>query len=564
MQEGNHARDGRRGLREQTTGSVSETATDRAPMTGGQAVVRSLVRAGVDVIFGIPGVDNLPIYDALLEAPRLRHVLVRHEQAAGFMADGYARATRRTGVCVTTTGPGALNSATALAAAYADGSPVLLIASQTETSLIGQGKGPPHDMRDQIGVFRALAGSAHRADRVEDVPGAVFAALRATRGPRPGPAYLEIPADVLAARASVVLPQWRISPLPHASPGVLRRVVDWLAASRRPVLIAGGGVRWSEASHELSRLAERLGAPVVTTVGGKGAIPETHPLSLGVTWGRWRAVSEVVGAADLALIVGTRLGAVDTDRWSLPLPQRRIHVDLDPAEIGRNYPTEFGVVGDARAALRSLLRLLAVTGARIRQPWLALDAHKDRPLALVRDRAELDVVRRLGGAIPRSASLVSDAPILGYWLAEFWPAASPDSFFAAGFGSLGFGLPAALGVRVGVPTRPVLALCGDGGLLFTGQELATAVHERLSIVILLVNDHAYGSVRAIQEQRYNGRTSQVTLTNPDFAAYAASFGIGAARVESPAQIGPALRAAFTADRPFLVELTGTYGLPPTS
>lgn len=531
-------------------------------MTGGEAVVRSLLRAGVEVVFGIPGVDNLPIYDALLDAPGLRHTLTRHEQGAGFMADGYARASGRVGVCLTTTGPGALNAATPLAAAYADGSPVLLVASQTDAGLIGRGKGPPHDMRDQFGVFHSLVGNAFRVRRVEEIPRTIFAALRATRSPRPGPAYLEIPADVLRARAPVVIPPWRGPVAPVAPPETLEQAAVWLHESRRPIVIAGGGVRWSDASGELVRLAERLGAPVVTTLAGKGAIPELHPLSFGVIWGRWRAAAEIVAAADLALIVGTRLGAMDTDRWSLPLPERRIQLDIDRQEIGRNCRMDLGLVADARATLRSLSQRLEVAGLKGRQPWLRIDDYRIRAAEAVNNRPELAMVRQLEGAIPMDATVVNDAPTLGYWLAAFWPATSPQSFLMTGFGSLGFGLPAALGVRLAVPTRPILVLCGDGGLLFTGQELATAIHEGLPVVVLLVNDHAYGSVRATQERQYAGRVSQVRLTNPNFVTYAASFGFESIRVVEPDRVGPALRTAFAADRPYLIELTATYDLPP--
>lgn len=535
--------------------------TDRAPpgpVTGGQAVVRALLDAGVRVAFGMPGVDNLPIYDALADAPELRHVLVRHEQGAGFMADGYARATRRVGVVITTTGPGALNAATPLAASHADGVPVLLIASQTEASLIGRGKGPSHDMRDQLGVFRSITGWARRVTRPEAIPAAVHAALRATRGPRPGPAYLEIPSDVLTGRARAPFPRWHDRRLPRLEPGAVATAAACLAESRRPLLLAGGGVRWSGASSELAQLAERLGAPVLTTTAGKGAIPETHPLSFGVTWSRWSPAAELVREADLVLAVGTRLGAVDTARWSLPLPERLVHLDLDPAEVGRNYPTALGLVGDARAGL---YRLLAAA-VPPRRPWVDVEACRGRALAPVADRPELAMVRRLRAAIPERATVVNDAPTLGYWVGACWPAPSPDAFVTAGFGSLGFGLPAALGVRAGAPDRPVVALCGDGGLLFSAQELATAVRERLPVVVLLINDGAYGSVRIIQEQQYGGRTSQVELTNPDFLAFARSFGVQATRVRSPRDVGPALAAALADGCCHLIEVNAAYGLPP--
>lgn len=531
-------------------------------MTGGQAVIRALTHAGADTVFGMPGVDNLPIYDALLDTQRMRHILVRHEQGAGFMADGYARATGRAGICVTTTGPGALNAATALGSSYVDGAPLLLISSQTESALIGRGKGPSHDMRDQLGVFRSLVGWARHADRVEDIPAAIYSALRATQGPRPGPAYLEIPSDVLAASGSVTLRPWNPRPLPCPNYDQLHLVAEWLSKSQRPVLLAGGGIRWSRATKELLHLAECLGAPVITTTSGKGTLPEAHPLSFGVTWGRWSVAHELLGAADLVLAVGTRLGSMDTARWTLPMPERLIHLDLDPDEIGRNYSTGLELIGDARSVLISLLDILNSEQPEARKPWLSVEEFKEPSAAHVRDSLEYQVVRTLEDALPSNVTIVNDAPTLGYWLGMFWPATSPQSFLTTGFGSLGFGLPAALGVRAGDANRPVLALCGDGGILFTGQELATLVHERLPIIILLINDHAYGSVRAIQEQQYHGRTSQVDLTNPDFVAYAASFGIEGRRLDDLSQLSSVLRSAFAAGEPCLIEVQADFDLPP--
>jgi thiamine pyrophosphate-dependent acetolactate synthase large subunit-like protein len=534
-------------------------------VSGGEAVIRTLQRAGVEVVFGMPGVDNLPIYDALLEADSLRHILVRHEQGAGFMADGYARAARRLGVCLTTTGPGALNAATPLAAAHADGSPVLLIASQTESNLIGRGKGPSHDMRDQLGVFRSITTWARRVDRVEVIPHALQQAIRATQRPRPGPAYLEIPADVLAARADVRYPPWRARRRPRPSVADVRTAVAWLAASERPVVIAGGGVRWSAASAELTQLAERLGAPVLTTTAGKGAISENHPLSFGVCWGRWSTADDVIAQADMVLAVGTRLGAMDTRSWSLRLPDRLIHLDIDPTEIGRNYPAQLGLVGDARATLRLLLDAFGPVSERpCRPPWLRVDEYRDEAVASLRGRPELNMVQDIASALPPSCLIINDAPTLGYWLMAFWRASTPDSFMAAAFGSLGFAFPAALGARVAEPDRPILVVCGDGGLLFTSQEMATAIREALPVVVLVINDASYGSVRIIQQQQFDGRTSQVQLTNPDFLGFAQSFGFAAVRISKPSQVVKAVRDALGTRVPQLIELAAHFGLPPLS
>ena len=334
-----------------------------AIMTGGQAVVAALQAEGVRAVFGIPGMHTLHLYEALRTAPTIRHFTTRHEQGAAFMADGYARATGEPGVCLAITGPGATNTLTALGNAYCDSSPVFCITSEIATGHIGQGYEVFHELRDQLGLFAGVTAWNERAARVAEIPGAVHRAMVALRTGRPRPAHLEIPIDVLAATGEVEIAAPAAVERPAADPGQVAAAAALLARARFPLIYAGGGVNSAGASAALVSLAERLGAPVLTTFTGKGAIPEDHPLSLGC--GPWRRglIADYLARADLLLVVGARLAQVETRDWTLPLPKTLVHVDIDPTVIGRHYPATVGVIGDARRALEQIAAALAGSAA---------------------------------------------------------------------------------------------------------------------------------------------------------------------------------------------------------
>ena len=334
-----------------------------AIMTGGQAVVAALQAEGVRAVFGIPGMHTLHLYEALRTAPTIRHFTTRHEQGAAFMADGYARATGEPGVCLAITGPGATNTLTALGNAYCDSSPVFCITSEIATGHIGQGYEVFHELRDQLGLFAGVTAWNERAASVAEIPGAVHRAMVALRTGRPRPAHLEIPIDVLAATGEVEIAAPAAVERPAADPGQVAAAAALLARARFPLIYAGGGVNSAGASAALVSLAERLGAPVLTTFTGKGAIPEDHPLSLGC--GPWRRglIADFLARADLLLVVGARLAQVETQDWTLPLPKTLVHVDIDPTVIGRHYPATVGVVGDARRALEQITAALAGSAA---------------------------------------------------------------------------------------------------------------------------------------------------------------------------------------------------------
>ena len=531
-------------------------------MTGGEAVVRSLAAHDVDTVFGIPGTHNLGIYEALRAAGGIRHILARHEQGAAFMADGYARASGEVGVCISTTGPAALNTLASLGTAFSDSSPVLCIASQIPAEGIGLDKGYLHECQDQLGSFAPVTKWRARADTVESIPGVMREAFAQMLSGRPRPTAVEIPCDTLDESDEVTMPAPAAVDRPAPDPEQVERAARLLRAARRPVIWAGGGVISSSAGAEVRRLAERLQAPIFTTVLGKGAVADDHPLAAGATI-LHPAARAFLAESDLMLAVGTRFTEEETDRWGLCLPDSLIHIDIDSDEIDRNYPATVGVVGDARAALQLINAQLqelrrpdngsAAGIAKMRQEvWRYCQA---------RAPEGVELVQTLRKALPRETIIVSDLTVAAYWCRRLLDIYEPrTNIYPWGFCTLGFGLPAAIGAKVARPDRPVVALCGDGGFLFNCQELAAAVQLDVPIVTLVFNDSAYGVLRPQQEARY-GHAHAVDLVNPDFIELAGAFGVNGCRVTSIEQLGPAVAKAIEADRSTLIELPGTLPWP---
>lgn len=522
-------------------------------MKGGQAVVEALISEGVEVVFGIPGVHTLEIYDALYDRPQVRHILTRHEQGAAFMADGYARASGRVGVVLAITGPGVTNASTGLGQAYADGSPVLIISSEVDSRQ--RGRGNLHELKDQLGMLSSITLWNARAESVAEIPSLIHKAMQRVRTGWPGPVHVEIPINVLAAEGEVELMEAARPGEGLAKPEDVARAAELLSGARRPVIYAGWGVTVAGASPELVQLAERLGAPVLTGPVGKGAIPEDHPLSLGAEWRQEGIVAQMLEKADLALAVGTRLGAMETRSWSLPMPKRLIHLDPEPGNIGRGYPTELGLVGDPKAVLGQVLDRLGP----ISRPSRAGEVASARAEAALRLEARSPEMRRLlsdlRAAMDRRAILSMDMTIPYYWASTRFPVYEPRTFLNPyNFMALGFGLPAGIGAKIACPDRPVVVMCGDGGFMFTAQELATAVKYDLDITIVLFNNDGYGAIRRHQQRRQNGRVIAADLANPDFVLFAEAFGVKAVRLSSPAELGPALRKTLQARELRLIEV----------
>ena len=527
--------------------------------TGGEWVVDALRAEGVRHIFGIPGVHNLAIYDALgrqdAKSP-IVHVLARHEAGAAFMADGYARSSGRVGVVVVTTGPGSTNVLTPLAESYAGSQPIVVVTSDVASADVGREVGALHEVTNQIECFHPVTRMAEVITRASDIPTTIAGAFELLRTGRPGPVALSIPNDFLFGTTTGVV-RGGSGRRPPCHVAEIADAAKRLAAARRPLIIAGGGVVSAGAEAELVALARRLGAPVITTVMGRGAISERDPLWHSVL-PNGRASEPAIREADVVFAVGCRFAARSTQGLVLKLSfapdQTLIHMDIDPGVIGKLFKPQLGIVGDAKDGLARLLGALGQGEAsrawnrgaladvkRATGPWWTVEAA--RLLAILRD------------VLPDDGIFVNDQSGVNY-LAEWkWPVLRPRTFlYPVGSAVLGYAVPAAIGAQIANPGRAVLAAMGDGGFMFSVNELATAVKNRLPIVFLVVNDDRYGAIKWLQERMFAGRSGETELANPDFVKLAHAFGARGMKVKGLGDLGDAIRAGFAADGPTLVEL----------
>jgi len=494
--------------------------------TGARLLVDALCAHGVTAVFGLPGVQVMDLLDALYGVrDRIATFTVRHEQSALYMADGYARAGGREGVAVVVPGPGLLNALAGLGTAYACSSPVLLIAGQTPNRDLERGRGALHEVQDTLNLVRPLTKWRGRAVEAGDIAPLLAQAFYALRTGRPRPALLEATPDALAGHAEEGMPPLPVdSPPPPAE--AVRSAADLLAGARRPLIWAGGGAQG--AGDLVAQLAHLLGAPVITTPEGKGVVPEGRDPSAGVQYYDWGPAPLLQPQADAVLAVGTRLGyAMHDPAWALRPPQALVQVDADPAVVGQRYPARVGLVARARPALTALLDALAERVPQPRPLWTDLGRVRARVREQVEAVAPLQcaLLDRLRRVLPPEAVVVSGITNVAYWAHLVFPVQRERSYLTSSyFATLGYAFPTALGARVACPDRPVVCLVGDGGFLYTATELATAVHHRIGVVVLLFNDEGYGATRNEQRLRYGGRTLATDLTNPDFHAFVESFG----------------------------------------
>ena len=538
-------------------------------MTGAQLLVETLKAHGVDTIFGIPGIHNLAIYDALVDQPAIRVVTTRDERGAGHMADGYARASGRPGVCLTVPGPGVTNALTAIAEAYADSSPVLLLASQLPSGTVTVDREDFHQLRDVEAVLASVTQWGVRPAKPEDIGRAVNEAFRRFETGRPRPCYVDLPMDLLSAKVGAT-----ILTLPgeeernrHASSvfplGEVRRAAEVLTSASRPLLLLGGGA-W-RASKVLRELVELLSLPVVMTSSGKGIVAEDHPLSLGDGWMAHQLGREALEQADTILAMGVRFGPLTTSWWTRKISGQIVHVDIDPTEIGKHTDVSIGIVADATQVAEALVVQCREQDLGARSPWLDVVAVREGRRAVIRKRAPdavgtLEGLRRL---LPDESLVFNDINGIACWGAGAFICRQPRTFhYPIGFGCLGFAFPAAIGAKLARPAVPVVALCGDGGFLFSGQELATAVHERVSVIAVVFNDNSYGTIKTDQSYRYPGRSIGGDLQSPDFVRYAEAFGARGCRVRSVHDVPEAVATALEYEGPTLIEAPCPQALPP--
>jgi thiamine pyrophosphate-dependent acetolactate synthase large subunit-like protein len=529
--------------------------------TGADVLVRRLRDWGVRHVFGYPGGPLTPIHDAIYREPGIRHILARDERGAGFMADGYARATGKPGVVLAVCGPGVLNVATPLAGAFSDSVPVLLIGGQVSTSARGGIRSGYYHENDQLAACAHFTKFQACLSDVSSIVTSLDQAWLRMTGERPGPAFLDAPINVMAARIPgtpwPVLPQSALprEPASRDVDDLAKLVASW----NKPLIMVGGGVISSGAELVLVDLAQRLGAPVFHTFMGKGAIPSDHPLCAGTPWKEGTSdatematrMSPLFALADGMLAAGCRFTQVITGSWALKPPESLVQIDIDPEELGRHYPLRLGIHADARLTLQALLERLP----RERRPsWApATPAREPRRIG------GLDLLGPLRRTIPADALISADVTQLGYAMLVDHPVKFPRTFFhPAAAISMGFGLPAALGAKAAFPEKTLVTVMGDGCFQMTGMELATAVQEKLPVVVVLINDRTLSLIKAIQQRRYGGRFIGVDLQNPDFSVFARAYGVQAWQVQTGTDFEKALREAIASREPALVEVQITY------
>ena len=513
---------------------------------------------GLGTVFGIPGTHTLELYRALAGSS-LRHISPRHEQGAGFMADGYARASGRPAACFTITGPGTTNIATAMGQAYADSVPMLVISSVNDRRHLGLGTGRLHEMPAQRELIEGVAAFAHTVMEPEQLPLLLARALTIFHSRRPRPVFIEIPIDVLASPADGIEPRRAaIAARPGPHPKAIAQAAGLLRAATNPLVILGGGT--AAAAEEARALVEALDAPVATTINAKGVIPGGHPLLLGATIG-YAPVREAVESADVVLAVGTELSEVDRfpDTRDLNFGGKLIRIDLDAEQAATAYPADLAIVSDASLALRALRRALggAPTQRKAATPGaLRAEALREATQQLWGRnlKAHCRLLKVVQSALP-GLILVGDSTQPAYSAHYCYDPAGPRSFWtsATGYGTLGYALPAAIGAKLAAPDRPVVALIGDGGLQFTLPELATAVEAGTPIVVLLWNNQGYGE---IGRQMVAAEIPPIgtDLFTPDFLAVARGYGLAAHRAVDLAHLDALLQEARHSDMATLIEI----------
>jgi acetolactate synthase-1/2/3 large subunit len=539
----------------------------KRPRIGADAVCEALLRQGVEVFFGYPGGVVLPFYDVLVDYPELRHILVRHEQGGAHAADGYARATGKVGVCLGTSGPGATNLVTGIGTAQLDSIPIVAITGNVVGSLLGKDAFQEIDI---TGITLPCTKHNYLVRDPNDIPRVFAEAFHIARTGRPGPVHIDLTKDALMGECTAEHPE--ALDLPGFKPTLdgharqIRLFAEEIARAERPVILAGHGVLISNATDELRELAEKAQIPVAHTLLGVSAMDETHPLSLGfVGMHGWKHVNKTIQSADLLIALGMRFDDRVTGHVPTFAPYARIvHVDIDPAEIGKNVAVEIPIVGDVKRVLTALLPqvervdpsrraayLAELSGWKAeseKTPWHGSGAWRDGQLS-----ADF-VVCKIGEASNHDATIVADVGQNQMWTARYAGFRRPNSHISSGgLGTMGYGLPAAMGAAIGRPDKETWAIVGDGGLQMTVQEMMTLVQDHIPVKIALLNNHKLGMIRQWQELVYAGNYHSSHLLGPDWLKLAEAYGIAGFRASTPQEVEGAIAAARAVDGPALVD-----------
>jgi acetolactate synthase-1/2/3 large subunit len=517
-------------------------------MTGGEAIVDGLLRHGIDTVFGLPGVQTYGLFDAFSRASnRLRLINARHEQTTAYMALGYACATGRPSAYAVVPGPGVLNTTAALATAWGVNAPVLCLTGQVPSMMIGRGRGQLHELPDQLATLRSLLKWAERIEHPSQACYLVARAFQEMLSGRRGPVALEMPWDQFTASADIA-PQEPLPrhPNPPPDPEKIAVVVKLLNEAKAPMLWVGGGALHAPA--EILALAERIGAPVVSFRGGRGIVDDRHPLGLTIA-----SAYKLWPQTDLLVAFGTRL-EVPTLRWgAMPAGVKIARIDIDPAEM-RRLKVDVPIVADTADAARALTAAITPRSDGARAEAIAR-AKAEAAQAIQKVQPQMAFLKAIRDVLPENGILCDEMTQAGYVSWFGFPFHAPRTLITSGFsGTLGAGFPTALGVKVAMPDRPVVALTGDGGFLFGGAELATAVQFGINLVTVLFNNSSYGNVLRDQRRLFQGRDSGSMLRNPDFQMYAKSFGVPSWRANDADGLRGALKEALAANSPALIEV----------
>ncbi len=531
-------------------------------LSGAQILCRVLLEEGVELLWGYPGGVIMPFYHALPDHPGLRHILVRHEQAAAHAADGYARASGRLGVCVATSGPGATNLVTGLATAHMDSSPILAITGQVARPMIGR---DAFQETDVIGLTLPVTKHNYQVQNVSELARRVREAIAIAREGRPGPVLIDVPKDVQnqkteylpatnvsGARCQVPEKTWPVTP---DARHLIRQATRLIAEAQRPLIMVGHGVILANAYEELRQLAERTGMPVITTLLGISGFPESHPLHLGMPGMHGEVhVNRAIQRADLILGIGLRFDDRVTGNTAGFAPHARIiHVDLDASEIGKNVPTALGIVGDVKAVVTDLLGAVAPRQC---------DAWREEIRSFVRQRRESfrgdlspeNIVAAIHDVVGDRSTIVTDVGQHQMWVAKLYPYRRPNTHITSGgLGTMGFAVPAAMGVALARPGEPVWSISGDGGFQMNLQEIATMVQEKIPVKMGIFNNGYLGMVRQWQQFFHERRYSATPIWSPDYVKLAAAYGIAGWRVEDARQLPETVACANATPGPALIE-----------
>ncbi|PYM56952.1 MAG: thiamine pyrophosphate-binding protein [Candidatus Rokuibacteriota bacterium] len=520
-----------------------------ARMTGGEVLVQSLYREGIRVVFGLPGVQLYGVMAALRDEPRIRFITTRHEQATSYMADGYARAGGDVGTGLVVPGPGLLNSTAGLSTAYSASSPVLMLSGQIPREQIGKNVGLLHEVNDQQDCIAPITKWRRRVLQVAEIPAAVREAFTQLRTGRPRPVELEMPPETMEEEGDADLLPATEAGRAAAPAGDVARAVEILLAAKNPIIYAGGGANLSGAYEALRAVAEHLQAGVASSPEGKGAVGDLSDLSLGAAFWRDSPLRAAIHAADVVLVVGSRLALV-----TFAAGQRIVQIDVDPEEIGRNHQNTVGLVGDARRTLEALLEKLRAAAAPRPSRKAEREALRAEIAALMTQEPQTSILRSLRSGCPEDTILIAGMTQIGYYSRPFWPTYSPRTYITSSYsGNLGYEYPVALGAKVARPEKPVVAVIGDGGFLFNAQELATAVQQKINVVAVVFNDNAYGNVARDLDEDWGGNFG-AALHNPDFMKLADAYGVHGMRAKEPTDVGRLVKEAVGLERPVLIEV----------